>query len=568
MSDQHRTLEIDVKVDNRDLKKKTKDAEKQLSGIAKKAKSMGPLIAGAFGTAALAGFSKAVFDTAKEFERLETMLKTATGSAKNASVAFDGIKKFATETPFTVAQVTEAFIKLKNLGLDPSMESLEAYGNIASSMGKDVMQFVEAVADASVGEFERLKEFGIKASKEGENVAFRFKGTTTVVKNTSEEIQNFLRGIGESDFAGAMTDQMNTMNGAISNAGVAFDNFADAIGEKIGPTVIELANAFAIAADQLRALIDPTTADEIKNLEQELQGLTTLLQEAEDPWTGNIKLVDGYKKQIAETEAELAKLKQTETERAEEFKKIQGGQKTPESAAAAATEDGGIFGPSLPEEEQQRRDALQMIRDESIAKMLEAEQAGFEQMLSLKTEYDKAVTESEKAKEEQMAAIRKEGMNFFSNLQALASSESKTAFKISQAAAIGETTVNTYKAAQSAYSALAGIPVVGPALGAAAAAAAIAAGVANVQKIKATKFGGGGGAGGGSAPSGATGGSPSNQFGTAPVSQPTNVTPQGGAPQIKVISGNTIVGKLVEEEIIPAINDAMRRGVSLELEFN
>ena len=30
-------------------------------------------------------------------------------------------------------------------------------------MGKDITQMIEAVADAATGEFERLKEFGIKA---------------------------------------------------------------------------------------------------------------------------------------------------------------------------------------------------------------------------------------------------------------------------------------------------------------------------------------------------------------------------------------------------------------------
>ena len=47
--------------------------------------------------------------------------------------------------------------------------------NTASAMGKIVEQFVEAVADASTGEFERLKEFGIKASSEGDRQPLRFR---------------------------------------------------------------------------------------------------------------------------------------------------------------------------------------------------------------------------------------------------------------------------------------------------------------------------------------------------------------------------------------------------------
>lgn len=50
-------------------------------------------------------------------------------------------------------------------------------------------------------------------------------------------------------------------------------------------------------------------------------------------------------------------------------------------------------------------------------------------------------------------------------------------------AALAETTINTYKAATAAYSAMAKIPVVGPAMGVAAAAAAVAAGLANAKKI-------------------------------------------------------------------------------------
>lgn len=58
---------------------------------------------------------------------------------------------------------------------------------------------------------------------------------------------------------------------------------------------------------------------------------------------------------------------------------------------------------------------------------------------------------------------------------------------VGKASAIAETTINTYKAAQSAYASLAGIPIVGPGLGAAAAALAVVAGLKNVQKIALTK---------------------------------------------------------------------------------
>jgi hypothetical protein len=59
-----------------------------------------------------------------------------------------------------------------------------------------------------------------------------------------------------------------------------------------------------------------------------------------------------------------------------------------------------------------------------------------------------------------------------------------------KAFAVIQATIDTYKGATAAYASLAGIPVVGPALGAVAAGAAIAAGIANVKAITSAGSGG------------------------------------------------------------------------------
>ncbi len=56
-----------------------------------------------------------------------------------------------------------------------------------------------------------------------------------------------------------------------------------------------------------------------------------------------------------------------------------------------------------------------------------------------------------------------------------------------KAMAVAQTTIDTYQSATAAFKAMAGIPIVGPALGAIAAAAAVASGLKSVQKIVSTK---------------------------------------------------------------------------------
>lgn len=188
------------------------------------------LVAGYLGFQAVSGVAHFIGQANAEFERLNAALVTATGSEAGARKAFDQIQKFAATTPYELGQVTDAFIKLKNLGLDPSEQALTSYGNTASAMGKPLMQMIEAVADASTLEFERLKEFGIKSKQQGDSVIFTFRGVKTTVKKDAKAIEKYLIGLGANQFAGGMKRQAMTLNGILSNLQDNFGRLARKVG--------------------------------------------------------------------------------------------------------------------------------------------------------------------------------------------------------------------------------------------------------------------------------------------------------------------------------------------------
>ena len=103
--------------------------------------------------------------------------------------------------------------------------------------------------------------------------------------------------------------------------------------------------------------------------------------------------------------------------------------------------------------------------------------------------------------------------NAFGDLANIFGEESKAG----KAAAIAQTTIETYKGATAAFSSLAGIPIVGPALGAVAAAAAIAAGFANIKAITAIGP--------------AVGGAPSTPAGGGRGAQPPSFNVVGASPE-------------------------------------
>lgn len=204
------------------------ETAKTFNGVLKQAAGL----AGAYlGLRGLTSTFKSIVGVNTEFERLSGSLKTVTGSAKAAKEAFTLIEDFATSTPYQLDEIVDSFIRLKAMGLEPSMEALTSYGNTASAFGKNILEFVLAVTSATVGEFERLKTFGIKAKVEGETVKFVFQGVTTEVAKNATEIERYLRSIGNVRFGGAMAEQMNTMGGTMSNIEDAMAKVARTIGE-------------------------------------------------------------------------------------------------------------------------------------------------------------------------------------------------------------------------------------------------------------------------------------------------------------------------------------------------
>ena len=206
-----------------------KQSEKTAS---KSFNKIGATIAAAFSVQAISGFVRKVIEVRSEFERYESVLANTLGSQAKAGLILSEIQDFAASTPFQLNELSGAFVKLTNYGLQPSMEAMRQYGDLASAVGRNFDELAEAVADATTGEFERLKSFGIRASKEGDKVTFTFKEQATEVDFTAKAIQNYLQSLGDLEgVAGSMGVQMETLGGNVSNLGDNFNKLLTTIGD-------------------------------------------------------------------------------------------------------------------------------------------------------------------------------------------------------------------------------------------------------------------------------------------------------------------------------------------------
>jgi len=276
------TRQLDIILKLRD------DASKQLGrfsgelGMLEKASSAAKTAIMGIG-AGLVGMGVFAVKSAADMEKMRVSLDTSfKGNAEEAKKAFDTINEFTAKTPFQLEEVMTGFIKLKNMGLDPSKRALTSYGDTASAMGKSLNMMVEAVADAATGEFERLKEFGIKASQEGDKVTFTFRGVKTTVKKDAKEIEKYLIGLGETEFAGGMEKQSKTLYGIISTLKDQITLTMASVAEESGALEIvkKIVNDLATAIDNNKGKVIAW----IKGWVESMGGKEGIQQKLTDLW--------------------------------------------------------------------------------------------------------------------------------------------------------------------------------------------------------------------------------------------------------------------------------------------
>ena len=235
-----------ITADNTQFKQKMKETSQETDKTAKKVNKSGNLIKAVMGAAVTAAAIKLVKNMGQvrmEFEKYEAMLKVALGSQEAATESMKQLQKFAAETPFQLNQLTGAYVKLVNQGFKPTEAQMRSLGDLSAAMGKDFDQLTEAIIDAQTGEFERLKEFGIRASKEGDKVTFTFREQQKQVDFTADAIREYVLGLGDAEgISGSMGEISKTLGGRISNLGDAWDNLMNTLGSKSSGVMIKAIN--------------------------------------------------------------------------------------------------------------------------------------------------------------------------------------------------------------------------------------------------------------------------------------------------------------------------------------
>ena len=280
-------LLIKIKADIKELEKKLKNIKGELDttgktgiaafGGAGLAGAMSKIPKAAIGvTAALAGIGVAaskIAEVGSGFEDLKDSLDTVFGSMEAGDQAMDKVFKFAQTTPFQIEDATKAFIQLKSAGVEPNMEMLQTFADVASTsidqLGafEAMVRIVQRSAAGGMGleEINQLDDRGIPATKILTDALGKSREELSefgkTAEGAAEMVRILIKGLQEQ-FGGAMESKMDNLSTKTSNMTIAFKQLADEVFKSgLGDFLKDIADGLTEMANSAARLVRQVTGN-------------------------------------------------------------------------------------------------------------------------------------------------------------------------------------------------------------------------------------------------------------------------------------------------------------------
>lgn len=247
-----------LKTSTKDLTGNTNELGKSFGGVGQFAKIAGAAFAGI----GIADIALNAIKAADAFNLMQAGLKRVSGGDTDVATSkFRELSKIADELGIKNNELVATYTSLAQRGFKPTGDEIKKLIDIAKASNKEVNQLAEAILDAQTGEFERLKEFGIKSKVSGDQITFSFNGVTKTVKNSADEINKAILSFGDlASVQGAAAGAANTLAAAQNRLSNATDALLVNIGQLGNEAVATLVTGFGGVVGSINDVLFPTQA--------------------------------------------------------------------------------------------------------------------------------------------------------------------------------------------------------------------------------------------------------------------------------------------------------------------
>ncbi|KAF8818081.1 phage tail tape measure C-terminal domain-containing protein [Rickettsia endosymbiont of Cardiosporidium cionae] len=235
-------------------------------------------LAGAYlGLQGLTSAFRGVIEINKSFQTLNASITSLLGSTEASQLAFRQLEAISDEFSVPLSDLLQSFIRLRSAGLQPTSEQMIAFANIAAATQKTSIDFATAIADTTKGSIDTLGNFGIIATRVGDNINLQFQGMTRTVENSAEAISKAVTELSQNALGGGLEAQANTVAGAF----VRIQNNVEKLARNIGASGLneamnQVASKFAdvvASGGQMASVLGSVLSRVIVTLGSVLSGL-------------------------------------------------------------------------------------------------------------------------------------------------------------------------------------------------------------------------------------------------------------------------------------------------------
>ena len=181
---------------------------------------------------AIVGIGTSFIKAASSIEVFRKQLEMVTGSATQADKALAAIREFARTSPLETEDVVQSYVRLRAVGMDPTMRQMKTLGGVAVLMNRELTD----VLDSFIGLNKRtLRQLGVEIDRTGQKAVIASGDIRREVSKDSASIREALLEVWGERFPDAITKAADTANAKLAVVKSQVFELQAEIGEKFLP---------------------------------------------------------------------------------------------------------------------------------------------------------------------------------------------------------------------------------------------------------------------------------------------------------------------------------------------
>ena len=207
------------------------------------------------------GIGKYAINTAADLELMALQLEVVSESGEKANQAFLAIRELARVSPLGTEDVIASFVRLRAVGIDPTLEQLKTLGGVGLLFNREMTQ----VLDSFIGLNKKtLRTLGVEIDRTGSKAIIASGDIRRVVNKDSASIREALLDVWERRFPDAITRAADTTKAKIELMQSNIYELAAVVGEALLPEFNAVTKVIGFMAESMKDIITGETEDKIQ----------------------------------------------------------------------------------------------------------------------------------------------------------------------------------------------------------------------------------------------------------------------------------------------------------------